>query len=155
VREERSILYLVSPPVTRKPIMRNVIETLKHRLIVSCQAPANSPLNVPEIIAGMAWVCANQGVCAVRIDGPDRIRAVREILPDVLIVGLWKKTLPDSVVQITPRLKEAIAILDAGADAVAIDATIRRRPAGETVATIIEGIKRGSRSSEYDPVWIH
>lgn len=124
--------------------MHTTIERLRNRLIVSCQAPANSPLNAPEVIAGIAQVCASQGVTAVRVDNPQRIRAVRKLLPDILIVGLWKKTLPNSVVRITPQLKDALAILEAGADLVAIDATARKRPDGETVVSIISGVHKNA-----------
>lgn len=120
--------------------MNDLMKKLQNKLIISCQAPAESPLHQPEMIAAIAQACVNQGAVAVRIDSPDHIRAVRAQLPTIPIIGLWKRTLPPSEVYITPRLQEAIAVVEAGADIVAIDATDRPRPNGETLAEIIQGI---------------
>ena len=42
-----------------------IIEPLRHGLIVSCQAPANSPLYEPSIIAAIAQASINQGAVAI------------------------------------------------------------------------------------------
>ena len=54
-----------------------------------------------------------------------------------LIIGLWKRTFPDSEVYITPRWHEMQAVWSAGADIVAIDATARARPDGELLADLV------------------
>jgi N-acylglucosamine-6-phosphate 2-epimerase len=108
-------------------------------LIVSCQAPINSPLHHPMIIAAMAQAAVNNGAVAVRIDTPDHIQAVREKV-DVPIIGLWKQVIPNYDVYITPQFHHAVAVAEAGADIIAIDATIRNRPGHETVAEIITRI---------------
>lgn len=120
--------------------MNSLIQSLQHRLIISCQAPADSPLHQPEMIAAIAQACVNQGAVALRIDSPAHIKAIRKHLPDIPIIGLWKRTFPDSEVYITPRLEDALAVVEAGADIVAIDATARPRHGGETLADIIQGI---------------
>ncbi|BAW97684.1 N-acetylmannosamine-6-phosphate 2-epimerase [[Synechococcus] sp. NIES-970] len=120
--------------------MSDLIAQFKNRLIISCQAPADSPLHAPEIIAAIAQASVNQGAVAVRIDSPDHIRAVRAKLPNIPIIGLWKRTFPESEVYITPRLEDALAVVEAGADIVAIDATARFRPNDETLAGLIQGI---------------
>ncbi|MBD2664836.1 putative N-acetylmannosamine-6-phosphate 2-epimerase [Richelia sinica FACHB-800] len=108
-------------------------------LIISCQAPVNSPLHHPMIIAAMAQAAVNNGAVAVRIDTPDHIQAVREKV-DVPIIGLWKQVIPNYDVYITPQFHHAVAVAEAGADIIAIDATIRNRPGHETVAEIITRI---------------
>lgn len=105
-----------------------MLSVLRHQLIVSCQAPADSPLYQPEMIAAIAAATVNQGAAGVRIDTPAHIRAVRQRLPEIPIIGLWKQVLPDYPVYITPRVEDAIAVIEAGADIVAIDATERDRP---------------------------
>ncbi|TVQ55614.1 MAG: N-acetylmannosamine-6-phosphate 2-epimerase [Spirulina sp. DLM2.Bin59] len=105
-----------------------MLSALRHQLIVSCQAPVNSPLHQPEMIAAIATAAVNQGAAGVRIDTPAHIRAVRQRLPEIPMIGLWKQVLPDAPVYITPRLEDAIAVIEAGADIVAIDATERDRP---------------------------
>ncbi len=116
----------------------NVIEALRHGLIVSCQAPVDSPLHEPVVIAAIALAAINQGAVAVRIDTPAHISAVRQVKAP--IIGLWKQQLPGYDVYITPQFHHAAAIAEAGADIIAIDATLRNRPGGETVVSLIERI---------------
>ena len=116
-----------------------VLELVKEGLIVSCQAPVDSPLHDPTVIAAMAQAAINQGAVGVRIDTPEHIRAVRQRLT-APIIGLWKQQMPGYEVYITPQFDQAQAIASAGADMIAIDATLRDRPGGETVAGLIQQI---------------
>ncbi len=115
---------------------------LPSSLIVSCQAPADSPLHDPKIIAAMAKASINQGAKGVRIDTPSHVKEVRQQLPDVPIIGLWKRQYSGYEVYITPCFADAEAIAQAGADMIAIDATLRERPRGETVRQIVEKIQQ-------------
>lgn len=108
-------------------------------LIVSCQAPVDSPLHHPFIIAAMAETAIRQGATGVRIDTPAHIQAVRERI-SAPIIGLWKQSLPHSEIYITPRFEAAVAIAEAGADMIAMDATLRTRPPGESVSEMIDKI---------------
>lgn len=117
--------------------MRDI--SLSRGLIVSAQAPLDSPLHDPQVIAAIALASVNQGAVAVRIDTPAHINAVRQRV-QAPIVGLWKQQLPGYDVYITPQFHHAAAIALAGADIIAIDATLRNRPDGETVVTLIERI---------------
>lgn len=119
-----------------------MINQLKSSLIVSCQAPVNSPLHNPDIIAIIAQACINNGAKGLRIDTPSHIQAVKQLLPDIPVIGLWKQTGLNSSVYITPRFADAIAVSEAGADIIAIDATQRNRPNNETMPEIIAQIKQ-------------
>ncbi|XZO01247.1 MAG: N-acetylmannosamine-6-phosphate 2-epimerase [Microcoleus sp.] len=99
-------------------------------LIVSCQAPTDSPLHDPMVIAAMARSAVNQGASGVRIDTPSHIAAVRQQI-SAPIIGIWKQQLPGCDIYITPRFEDARAIADAGSDIIAIDATLRNRPLPE------------------------
>lgn len=116
------------------------IAALRHALIVSCQAPADSPLHDPVVIAAMATAAINQGSAGVRIDTPTHIQAVRQQNPTIPIIGLWKQQLPRSDVYITPQFHHAAAVASAGGTIIAIDATLRDRPGGETLDTLITRI---------------
>lgn len=115
------------------------IQSLRHGLIVSCQAPVDSPLHEPMVIAAMAQAAVNNGAVGVRIDTPDHISAVRNRVA-VPIIGLWKQVMPGSDVYITPQFHYAAAVAQAGADVIAIDATTRNRPGDEVLADIIAQI---------------
>jgi N-acylglucosamine-6-phosphate 2-epimerase len=90
-------------------------------------------------MAAIALAADNQGAVGVRIDTPDHIKAVRQRV-SVPIIGLWKQTISNSNVYITPQFHHAEAIAAAGADIIAIDATLRDRPNGETVPVLIQQI---------------
>ncbi len=118
----------------------SILTALQGGLIVSCQAPATSPLHQPEMIAAMAEAAVLQGAVGVRIDSPAHIAAVRQRV-SVPIIGLWKQVIAGSDVYITPQYCHAEAVAFAGADIIAIDATLRPRPEGETLAPLIERIR--------------
>lgn len=110
---------------------------LRGGLIVSVQAPEGSPLRHPLAIAAMAEAALANGAVGVRLESPEHIAAVRRQCPDALIVGLWKRTWPGSAVYITPRWQEIQAVWGAGADVVALDATERPRPEGQTLEDLV------------------
>ena len=91
----------------------------------------------PDVIAAMAEASLRNGASGVRLESPEHIGAVRRRCPGALIVGLWKRTYPGSSVYITPGWEEIRAVWGAGADVVAIDATERDRPGGETLEELV------------------
>lgn len=115
-------------------------QRLHRGLIVSCQAPVDSPLHDPNVIAAIAEAAVLRGAVGIRVDTPEHVKAVRNRLPDTPIIGLWKQVFPGSEVYITPQFHHAAAIAAAGADIIAIDATLRSRPEGETFAEIVSKV---------------
>ena len=120
--------------------MNKIAENWRGGLIVSCQAPANSPLAKPEIIAAFAETAERNGAVGVRIDSPEHIRAVKKTVK-LPVLGIYKVVYDSSDVYITPTFDAAKAIAAAGADVIAIDATLRRRPDGENLTKIVRRIK--------------
>jgi len=121
--------------------MNKIIENWRGGLIVSCQAPANSPLARPEIIAAFAETAQLNGAVGVRIDSPEHISAVKKII-ELPILGIYKIVADKSEVYITPTFESARRIAEAGADVIALDATRRARPNGETLENVVERIRR-------------
>ncbi|MFZ9228533.1 MAG: N-acetylmannosamine-6-phosphate 2-epimerase [Prochlorococcaceae cyanobacterium] len=107
-------------------------------LIVSVQAPEGSPLRHPDVIAAMAEAALANGASGVRLESPEHIGAVRRRCPDALIIGLWKRSYPDSPVYITPGWNEISAVWAAGADVIALDATERPRPDAQELPELIK-----------------
>jgi len=145
VWESESGIASVSPAIAvvhPSPLMNLPSERLHslHRgLIVSCQAPTDSPMHDPQVIAALAEASVKRGAVGVRLDTPAHIQRVRSRL-SAPIIGLWKQQIPGFEVYITPQFHHAAAIAGAGADIIAIDATLRPRPAGETVTSLIQQI---------------
>jgi N-acylglucosamine-6-phosphate 2-epimerase len=113
-------------------------EVLNKGLIVSVQAPLGSPMRDPDVIASMAEASLRNGAIGVRLESPEHIGAVRRRCPEALIIGLWKCTFPDSSVYITPGWSEIKAVWSAGADVIALDATERVRPGGQSLVDLIQ-----------------
>jgi N-acylglucosamine-6-phosphate 2-epimerase len=105
-------------------------------LIVSIQPEPESLLNRPEIVALLAQAVVANGAAGVRIEGAERIAAVRAAV-HVPIVGLIKRSYPGFGPYITPTADEIDAIVAAGAGIVAFDATPRPRPQGDDVAAMV------------------
>ena len=99
----------------------------QNSLIVSCQALSDEPLHGSKIMAKMAEAAKIGGASGIRANSPKDIKAIKDQV-QLPIIGLWKNELADYNVYITPRYKEAEAVLKAGADYVAIDCTDRKRP---------------------------
>ena len=120
--------------------MNTIFENWRGGLIVSCQAAQNSPLANPEIIAAFAETAELNGAVGVRIDSPENIRIVKSRI-DIPVLGIYKIVTAESEVYITPTFRAAREIAESGADIIALDATRRIRPNGETLETIAEQIR--------------
>jgi N-acylglucosamine-6-phosphate 2-epimerase len=97
--------------------------------VVSVQAPPGSPLAAPEHMAALARAAAAGGARGIRAEGTDDVAAI-EAAVDLPIIGLCKRTVPGTDVYLTPTVADARAVLAAGADLVAVDATRRPRADG-------------------------
>lgn len=118
--------------------MNQLIESLKGKLIVSCQAYMGEPLRHPETMAQMARACELGGAAAIRCQGLADIAAIKGRV-EVPVIGLWKEG--HEGVYITPTLRHARACIAAGADVVAIDATDRPRPDGRTFEETVAALR--------------
>jgi N-acylglucosamine-6-phosphate 2-epimerase len=108
-----------------------IIEQIRGGLIVSCQALPDEPLYGSDIMARLANAAILGGAKAIRANTPEDVAAIRKVT-DLPIIGLWKVVEPGFDVYITPRVYYAEALAEAGADVIAIDATSRPHPEGET-----------------------
>jgi N-acylglucosamine-6-phosphate 2-epimerase len=111
-----------------------MIADLTSGLVVSCQAEPGSPLDSPSTLAALAASTVAGGAVGIRASGFDNIAAIKQAVP-VPVIGLVKRRGHD--VYITPTIEDALRIADAGADLVAVDATLRLRPDGTDMGTFI------------------
>ncbi|MCB5283467.1 N-acetylmannosamine-6-phosphate 2-epimerase [Arthrobacter sp. AL08] len=119
------------------------LESLRSRLIVSCQAYPGEPMRDPRTTAQLAASAVIGGAAAVRVQGLADIQHTRAAV-EVPVIGLWKDG-HDGVL-ITPTLRHALAVANAGAHIVAIDGTRRQRPDGLSLAATVAGIRGGSHA---------
>lgn len=107
--------------------MKTCIDALQQGFVASCQPVDFGPMDKPEIVAAMAQASIAGGATALRIEGLDNLKATRPLV-SVPIIAILKRDLEDSAVRITPFIEDVIALKEAGADIIAIDATDRPRP---------------------------
>lgn len=110
-------------------------------LIVSCQAEPGSPFYGETFIRAFAEAAVLGGAVAVRLCGVDNVKAVRPHV-SVPIIALTKSAYPDGRVLITESLADVQALIQAGADVIAVDATWRVRPQGTTGTEFVRRIKQ-------------
>ena len=113
--------------------MSEVLEALRGGLVVSVQASPGTPLAAPAHIAAMARAAELGGAAGIRAT---EVAAVKEAL-GLPVIGLRKRRMEGSDVYITPSMDDARALVAAGADIVAVDGTLRPRPDGVDLASLV------------------
>ena len=113
--------------------MSDVLESLRGGLVASVQAADGSPLAEPSHLAAMARAAELGGATGIRAV---EVAAVKEAV-GLPVIGLRKRRVEGSDVRITPSVEDARAVAAAGADMVAVDATLRPRPDGVDLASLV------------------
>jgi len=113
-----------------------VLSRLRGGLVVSCQALPGEPLYGTGVMPKMALAAFEAGASGIRANSTEDITGIqREVsLP---IIGLIKRVYPDSPVYITPTMEEVKALLATRVEIIAMDATVRPRPGGQTLSAIL------------------
>ncbi|WP_369200817.1 N-acetylmannosamine-6-phosphate 2-epimerase [Streptomyces sp. PU-14G] len=115
----------------------SVADAVKGRLIVSCQAPPGDPMRETGTLVRLARSAAAGGAAGIRVNEPEVVAAVTAAV-QLPVIGLWKDG--DTGVYITPTVRHALVVADAGAHVVAADATARPRPDGSTFADLVTAV---------------
>lgn len=118
--------------------MHPLIAPLEGSLLVSCQAYPGEPMRDAGTMAQVGAAVQAGGAAAVRAQGLEDIRAVQTAV-DVPVIGIWKDGTEG--VFITPTLEHCLAVIDAGADILALDGTLRDRPDGRTLAETVRAVR--------------
>lgn len=111
-----------------------ILRSIRGGLIVSCQPRA--PLNRPAYVADLARAMVEEGACALRIEGAERIAAVRAAV-EVPILGIIKRKVPGFDCYITATAQDVESAIDAGADIVALDGRDLARPDGSSLEDLV------------------
>lgn len=115
---------------------------IKGQLIISCQALPGEPLYDPQrsLMPYMARAAKEAGSPMIRTNSIRDVVGIKEEtgLP---VIGLIKKVYEGYDGYITPTMAEVDALVEAGADIIAIDCTDRKRGDGITPWEYIRSIK--------------
>lgn len=118
--------------------MSELLNSLKGRLIVSCQAYPGEPMLDPRTMAQVAQAAIIGGAAGIRAKGLEDLRAIRAAVKEP-IIGLVKVGKSD--VYITPTLHDAFQVAETGCEIVAIDGTRRVRPDERNLAETVRELK--------------
>ncbi|WP_408022636.1 N-acetylmannosamine-6-phosphate 2-epimerase [Streptobacillus canis] len=119
-----------------------VLEQLKGQLIVSCQALPGEPLYIENgtMMPLMARAAVRAGAKGIRTNGVLDVTEIKKEV-NVPIIGIIKKQYEGFPQYITVGMTEIDALVEAGADIIALDCTIRERYDGKTINEFIADIK--------------
>lgn len=119
---------------------KEILDKIKGGLIVSCQALESEPLYDSYIMSKMAWAAKLGGAVGIRANTVVDIKAIKEKV-DLPLIGIIKQEYDGSDVYITPTMKEVDALVETGCEIIAIDATNRLRPNGETLEAFFTKVR--------------
>lgn len=109
--------------------MSSILDKLKGNVIISSQAMPGEPLYDENCMLAMMKSVINGGATALRVAGARDVKNAKAL--GAIVIGLTKPDkLPEnwrSVVYITPTLKEVNELIEADADIIAFDGTLRPR----------------------------
>lgn len=109
-----------------------LFDSIKGKLIVSCQALPDEPLHSSFIMGRMALAALQGGASGIRANTPEDVAEIKRVV-DLPVIGLYKKDYPGCEVYITPTIDEISAMVECGSDIVAMDATDRLHPGSKTL----------------------
>ena len=129
----------------------DIINFLKGKIIVSSQAMPDEPLYKEECMLAMMASVINGGASALRVAGARDVKNAKEHFK-VPVIGLTKPSkIPPNykeLVYITPTLSDVKSLIEAGADIIAFDGTLRKHI--DSHSKIIEEIHNAGKIAMAD-----
>lgn len=120
--------------------MHPILKSLQYKLIVSCQAAPDDPMEDTDTLRRMARSAIMGGASGIRLNSPEHVRAVR--LDTGLPIIAIQKSYAGGQLRITPDFASAKALADAGATIIALDCTDRVHLYGEPWRDIVRRIHK-------------
>ena len=114
----------------------SILQQIKGRLVVSCQALDDEPLHSDFIMARMALAAEQGGAAAIRANGVEDVKAILRTVA-LPVIGIIKRDYAGSDVYITPTLREIDELMTAAPQMIALDATGHRRPGELQLAALV------------------
>jgi len=121
--------------------MNEKVESLKGKLIVSCQALPHEPLHSSFIMGRMALAAKEGGAYGIRANTKEDIAEIQARV-DLPVIGIVKRDYEDSKVYITPTMKEINEPMEVKPDIIALDATPSLRPGGRPLDEFYREIRK-------------
>lgn len=120
---------------------KELLDSFKGGLIVSCQVQHDDPTFSVDFVVKMAKAAQWGGAVGIRANDPEQIKAIKKEV-DLPVIGLWKIWHDDTDVFITPTLKAAKAVWEAGAEIIALDCTSQITHEGRPAYELLPILKK-------------
>ena len=122
---------------------QEIFDSIKGKVIVSCQAVSGEPLYVEEksIMYLMARAAKRAGTPMIRTSSIRDVVAIKEEtgLP---VIGLIKINYPGFESFITPTMKEVDELSEVGSDIIALDCTDMKRGDGKSIEEFMTEVRK-------------
>ncbi|TLG77487.1 N-acetylmannosamine-6-phosphate 2-epimerase [Culicoidibacter larvae] len=126
-----------------------MLEQIKNKLVVSCQALPEEPLHSSLIMGRMALAAELGGAAGIRAQSKADILEIERIC-SLPVIGIVKRKYEDSEVFITATEFEVNELLETNCAIIAMDATKRPRPNGTQLADLLALVHAGGRLAMAD-----
>lgn len=120
---------------------KELLQSMKGGLIVSCQVQHDDPVYSEDFVLKMAQAAQWAGAVGIRANSPEQIKLIKDHV-DLPMIGLWKIWHDDTDVFITPTLEAAKAVWEAGADVIALDCTAQITHEGRPAYELLPIVKK-------------
>src|SRR5690606_8452593 len=114
-----------------------MLQQIHKGLVVSCQALPHAPLHSSLIMSRLAVAAEQGGAEGIRANTKEDILAIKQAC-SLGVIGIVKRDYEDSDVFITATTREIDELLDSGCEMIALDATNRARPNGQTLEQLVQ-----------------
>lgn len=125
-----------------KKKLDDLLEDIRHSLIISCQALPGEPLYCEEmsLMPFMAKAAQMAGSRCIRTSSTRDVAAIKEAtgLP---VIGLIKRPYEGYDAYITPTMREIKELVEVESDVIALDCTMRKRGDGTTINEFLSQIR--------------
>lgn len=127
----------------------NILEQIKGKLVVSCQALPDEPLHSSFIMGRMAVAAKQGGASGIRAQSKEDILEIESVC-DLPVIGIVKRNYEDSDIYITATEKEIQELLETKCEMIALDATKRDRPNRVSTKSLVDMIHKAGRLAMAD-----
>ena len=131
----------------------DMINRLRGKVVVSVQAMPPEPLYAEKCMTAMMQSVVKGGAGGLRVAGTRDVKIAKKLF-DLPVIGLTKPDVIPSnwqeIVYITPTQDEVVELIEAGADIIALDGTMRKRPNNAKLDDLIKYIKINKRVAMAD-----
>ena len=119
----------------------NMLQQIRGKLVVSCQALEHEPLHSPFIMSRMALAARQGGAAAIRANSLVDVQAIMQTV-DLPIIAIIKRDYPCSDVYITATMQEVDELMAANPAMIALDATRHQRPGDLQLPELVAAIRQ-------------